>query len=176
MAVRAVLALAFGLAAWVTLATNQSARFALTPALTAELAFLLQEQGLAPQPLGDPPGALIDAALRFDLPDCPVDGFLLPVPDVTLIQMQAVRFSELTGARYRSTALHMGGSHGPFVTRLGRWLGNLRAIIGLPAPRHGHTVVALFVPEHCPAAMPDLRAFWAPAPPPGLPEAGPPWI
>ncbi len=161
----ATLVLCFAAAGYVTVQANRTPRFAQTPALTAELEALLQDQGLSRVPLDDPPGKIIDAALRFDLPDCPIDAFLLPLPDASLTGVQAIRFTELTGTTYRATSQNASGADTPLNARAARWLATLRAVFGLPAARNSHTVLTIFMPLDCPARAPDLGAFWHMRPP-----------
>jgi hypothetical protein len=153
---------AFAIAGFVTVRVNATPRFAITPAVQIELQGLLRKNGLSPVALADPPGQIIDAALRFRLPDCPADGFLLPLADTTMTDVQSIRFSELTGASYRSTVITMTTADGVLRARAARAIASLKYAFGLPALRNGHTVLSLFTPLNCPEPLPDMQAFWAP--------------
>jgi hypothetical protein len=156
------IASAFAIAGFVTVRVNATPRFAITPAVQTELQELLRENGLMPVPMADPPGQIIDAALRFRLPGCPADGFLLPLADTTMTDVQSIRFSELTGATYRSATLTMAVEKGVLHARAARAVASLKYAFGLPALRNGHTVLSLFTPLNCPEPLPDMQAFWAP--------------
>jgi hypothetical protein len=155
----------FGLAAFVTVQVNQIPRFAMTPAIQAEIAGLLQQNGLTPQPMEDPPGQLIDLATRFSAPDCPVDGFLLPMADTVLAEVQAIRFTEITGATYLTTRLSIAAKSGTLQTRAARAWSALNAAFRPPTARNGDIVLTIFFPDTCPVPTPDMRSFWEiPAP------------
>lgn len=158
------IATAFLLAGYVTVQVNGTPRYAVTPALKAELGALLLKNGLTPVPMADPRGQLIDAALRFRLPECPADGFVLPLPYTTLTDVQAIRFSEITGAVYRSTTLNIAVTGGILQARAARALSSLQYAFGRQSVRNDHTVLALFTPQNCVEPRPDMQAFWAPLP------------
>jgi hypothetical protein len=162
--VLAAIAAAFALAGFVTVRVNATPRFAITPAVQTELQALLRENSLSPVPLADPPGQIIDAALRFKLPGCPADGFLLPLADTTLTDVQSIRFSELTGASYRSTTLTMASQEGVLRARAARALASLKYAFGLQTARNSHTILALFTSINCTEPNADMQAFWAPQP------------
>jgi hypothetical protein len=159
--------LAFALAAYVTWQVNHQPGFANTPQLQSELSALLTANDLPPQPLGDPPGRIIDGALRFAAPGCATDSFLLPVAGLGLAGIQAVRFSELTGASYRSDAMTIAGDAGLIRARLARAYTALRAAFGTTTARHQQTVLVFFTPVDCQIRLPDMREFWK------LPDANP---
>jgi hypothetical protein len=158
-----IIAAAFAVAATVTVRVNRQAYFVPSEAVQAELAGLLQQNGLAPQPMGDPPGNIIDHALRFSQPGCPVDGFLLPMADTLLADVQAIRFTELTGAAYSTTTLSMASQHNIVERRAARAVAALKSAFGFAKTRNTDAVLALFTAEDCEAPTPDMRAFWAPA-------------
>jgi hypothetical protein len=153
---------AFLVAGFVTIRVNATPRFSATPQTQAELAALLRENSLIPVPMADPPGKIIDAALRFSMPNCGADGFLLPLQDTLLTDVQSIRFSELTGASYRSTVITMTTADGVLRARAARAIASLKYAFGLPALRNGHTVLSIFTPLNCPEPLPDMQAFWAP--------------
>lgn len=153
---------AFLLASFVTIRVNATPRFSATSETQAELAALLRQNSLIPVPMADPPGNIIDSALRFSIPSCGTDGFLLPLQDTLLADVQSIRFSELTGARYRSKVITMTMADGVLRARAARALASLKYAFGLPALRNGHTVLSLFTPLNCPEPLPDMQAFWAP--------------
>jgi hypothetical protein len=154
---------AFGLASYVTVQVNRTPRFAATPELRAELTAILTSNGLLPVPMDDPPGKIIDAAIRFKMPTCSADGFLLPLPDTLLADVQAIRFSEITGAKYRSQAFRDASGGSVLHARATRAIASLKSAFGLAAGRNGHTVLAFFTPIDCDKPTPDLSRFWAPA-------------
>jgi hypothetical protein len=158
------IAAAFALAGFVTVRVNATPRFAITPAVQTELQALLSENSLTPVPLADPRGQIIDAALRFRLPGCPADGFLLPLADTTMTDVQSIRFSELTGATYSSSTLTMAAKEGVLHARAARALASLKYAFGLQTARNGHTVLALFTPVNCTEPNADMQAFWEPQP------------
>jgi hypothetical protein len=153
---------AFALAGYVTVQVNGTPRYAVTSALKLELGALLLKNGLTPMPMADPRGQLIDAALRFKIPECPVDGFLLPLSYTTLTDVQAIRFSEITGAFYRSTTLNIAVKGSILEARVARALSSLRYAFGQETVRNDHTVLALFTPLDCAEPVLDMRAFWLP--------------
>lgn len=158
-----LIAVAFAVAAHVTIQVNRLPTFSTSPPPVGELTALLRANGLdvAPRPVG--PGTTIAGSLRFSLPECGADGFLLPVGDALLTDVQAIRFTELTGAAYASHVVRMTGGDSILSARAARALSGLQAALGLRAPRNGHTVLAVFLPAGCRRPLPDLQAFWAPA-------------
>lgn len=157
-----VIVVAFAIAATVAIRVNRLPHFAPSADVSAELTSLLRQNHLAPQPMGDPRGVVIDNALRFSQPGCAADGFLLPLADVLLADVQAIRFTELTGATYRSTTLSFAPTGNIAERRATRAFQALKAAFGQPAARHADAVLALFTPVDCPVPTPDMRAFWAP--------------
>jgi hypothetical protein len=156
--------MAFLLAGYVSISVNSLPRFSVSPAVHEELTTLLRINGMNPLPLGDPPGNIIDTALRFRAPDCPHDSFLLPLPDTLLTDVQGVRFSELTGVAYRSTKLSRNSEADILRARVSSALAALQHAFGEKAARNDHTVLAQFTPTDCPATRLDMRAFWTSRP------------
>lgn len=140
---------------------NSLSYFEVTPAVTAELEGLLAANGLQTRPMPEPRKSLLAAALRFGLPACKADGFLLPVSDTALTDVQKLRFGEIGGAVYESHAQRMVSTGGILGARAARAIASFKAAIGLPAPRNGHTVLVLFMPKDCATPPPDLSAYWA---------------
>ncbi len=155
--------LVFGLAAYVTVHVNGLPHQVATPELQAELAAVLRSGGLVLRTMADAPGTIIDHAVPFGLPGCGAQGFALTTSDAALVGAQAARFTELTGARYVAHPRRMVEDAGILRARLARAIAALRSAAGLPAARNSQIMVTVFMPEGCPAPVPDLQAFWAPA-------------
>jgi hypothetical protein len=140
---------------------NSLPHFEVTPAVTAELEGLLAANGLQTRPMPEPRTPLLAAALRFALPACGADGFLLPVIDVSETDVQRHRFGEIGGAVYDSYPQRAVSKGGILGARAAMAIATFKAAIGLPAPRNGHTVLVLFMPKGCATPIPDLSAYWA---------------
>ncbi len=156
-----VIGLVFVVSAAFNTRVNSLPRFNVTPAVITELAALLAANGLQTRPMPEPRGLLLQSALRFALPACDADGFLLPVADTQLTHVQAARFAEITGAAYNSFPQRMTLRGGILGARAERAVTTFRAAIGLTAMRNGHTVLVTFLPKGCNMPLPDLRTFWS---------------
>lgn len=173
-----LIGLAFALACHVTVKVNELPTFAADPVPPAVLGALLEANDLTVVPQAGVPAPLLAGAVRFGLPGCAADGFVLPLADILLTDVQAIRFSEITGATYHSHAVRMGGADGVLEGRLARAMAAFKAAFGFNAPTRGHTVLAVFMPVGCTRAPPDLSAFWTPsARPDDTPaEGGSRWV
>jgi hypothetical protein len=140
---------------------NGLPHFVNTPADTATLSQILAANGLQQRAMPVTKGELITQAVRFALPACDADGFVLPVADIQLTDVQAPRFTEITGATYESHPQRMVNNGGVLGARAARAMAAFKAVMGLPAPRNSHTVLVLFMPKGCQTPPPDFSAYWA---------------
>jgi hypothetical protein len=161
--------LAFCLAAYMIVQINRIDRAYDGEAMQAEIAVVLSAQGMAPLPMFDAPGMVIDSALRFRPIGCAQDAFVVPFGQGVQSQIYAIRFTELTGALYQPQVFHMDGTQarrGFVSSQLQRNLRQLATVFGLADVRNSHMMLAVYVPVSCDTAtLPDFGAFWSPDPP-----------